>query len=92
VAAGDAGPGGRRRRRVEWPWAMGMAARREAAVTGNEEGGSGARERGHRRERATRWLRRWGSAAAPVMGIYCSSGDGDLRRSGKKRSEEKEAS
>jgi len=57
-----------------------MAARREAAVTGNEEGGSGARERGHRRERATRWLRRWGSAAAPVMGIYCSSGDGDPRR------------
>jgi hypothetical protein len=57
----DAGPGrreGRRRRRAESAVVDGRAAGGEAEVAGNGEDGSGAWERGHRREWGTRRLRR----------------------------------
>ena len=61
AATSDAGPGrreGRRRRRAESAVVDGRAAGGEAEVAGNGEDGSGAWERGHRREWGTRRLRR----------------------------------
>ena len=60
AATSDAGPGrreGRRRRRAESAVVDRRAAGGEAEVAGNGEDGSGAWERGHRREWGTRRLR-----------------------------------